>query len=260
MLALTRARPPLVEPPSQTSSWFAALESEFTSRRSKRSGRVPSAGLPWRTRKASTAISTLSVEAAGSRACAFQAAPAPSRRSWTKTARARKGNARGHGSCVRVGRPRSWREAGPAARPCAAGRNRADDRRRAAAAAVDSGHRQSDVAPRSATVKSNRCRRTAFSARRRSSMLTRIRRGPGPTLPAEGDLVWTRDDERGRGGRRRASEEEGQRREEAPMRRRRVIVKGSERVRAGIAAPSSPSRIGTCAKLSSTSSSSVGRE
>jgi hypothetical protein len=83
--ALTRADPPLVDPPSQTSSAFAALSSDGTSiLRSSRSTVEPGGGFPRSARRTSIAIATLSVEAAGNSARAFHMARLPVRTSPTK--------------------------------------------------------------------------------------------------------------------------------------------------------------------------------
>ena len=68
--------PALVEPASQTRSWFAASSSEGTIIfRSSASTDDPGGGSPeWRARTAA-AMPSFSVEAAGKRARAFQAAP-----------------------------------------------------------------------------------------------------------------------------------------------------------------------------------------
>ena len=84
IVAFTRSDPAEVEPASQTSRSFADALSECTSIfRSRPATRSPSPGLPARDRMTVTAIASLSVDAAGKRARAFQAAPRPVRRSWT---------------------------------------------------------------------------------------------------------------------------------------------------------------------------------
>ena len=87
MVSFTRAEPADVEPASQTSSSFAdALSERISISLRSRSSRVPCAGLPSSARRTVTAIASFSVEAAGKRARAFQAAPRPVRRSWRYTA------------------------------------------------------------------------------------------------------------------------------------------------------------------------------
>jgi hypothetical protein len=82
MSALTRWLPPLVDPPNSTSREFAATLSESTiALRSRVSAYEPRAGLPRSDLSVSTAIPSLSVDPAGKRARAFQAAPAPVERS-----------------------------------------------------------------------------------------------------------------------------------------------------------------------------------
>lgn len=74
----TRAEPPLVEPPTRTSRVFAARLSECTSAARRRSSSgAPCGGGPPSDRNASTAIASLSVDAAGNLARAFHAAPSP---------------------------------------------------------------------------------------------------------------------------------------------------------------------------------------
>jgi hypothetical protein len=81
----TRAEPPKIEPPIAARSSFAERSSEYTSMRQRRLASLElGAGIPFRLRMSSTAIASFSVEAPGKRARAFQAAPAPVRRSWTK--------------------------------------------------------------------------------------------------------------------------------------------------------------------------------
>ena len=85
--ASTRRPPALVEPPSQTSSWLAAASSETSSIfRSTLFTYEPGTGTPSCRSSTAIAIASLSVEAAGKRARAFQAAPAPVARFWTYTA------------------------------------------------------------------------------------------------------------------------------------------------------------------------------
>ena len=84
MSVLTWAEPALVEPASQTSSAFAAASSDtvIISRRSPptyESG----GGIPECRASTAVAIASFSVEAAGKRAFAFQAAPRPLVRLWT---------------------------------------------------------------------------------------------------------------------------------------------------------------------------------
>src|SRR5262245_11331811 len=86
IIALTFAEPPLVEPPKKTSSSLAARLSESISilRRSP-SRWEPFEGGAGTERSVSTAMASFRVEAAGKRARAFQAAPRPVTRFWTKT-------------------------------------------------------------------------------------------------------------------------------------------------------------------------------
>ena len=84
MSEFTRWLPPLVEPPKSTSSEFAATLSEDTiARLSRLSAYEPGEGFAGSERSASTAMASFSVEPAGTRARAFQAAPAPVVRSRT---------------------------------------------------------------------------------------------------------------------------------------------------------------------------------
>ena len=84
IVSLTRSEPAEVEPASQTSSSFAAALSETISIcRAGRRRAIRRRGLPSSERSTVTAIASFSVEAAGKRAPAFQAAPRPVRRSWT---------------------------------------------------------------------------------------------------------------------------------------------------------------------------------
>ena len=84
MSALTRYAPELVEPSSQTRSAFAEASSEgmIISRRSP-STYEPGGGMPECSARTVAAIASFSVEAAGKRAFAFQAAPDPPVRLWT---------------------------------------------------------------------------------------------------------------------------------------------------------------------------------
>ena len=84
IVSLTRSEPADVEPASHTSSALAASLSELTSiLPSSRETCVNDSGLCPSVRRTVTAIASFSVEAAGKRAPAFQAAPRPVRRSCT---------------------------------------------------------------------------------------------------------------------------------------------------------------------------------
>ena len=84
IVSSTRSEPADVEPASQTSSAFAASLSEWTSIfASSRATCVYDSGLCPSSRSTVTAIASFSVDPAGKRAFAFQAAPRPVRRSWT---------------------------------------------------------------------------------------------------------------------------------------------------------------------------------
>lgn len=86
-MLFTRAEPPLVEPAIATSIAFAARLSEYSIiERMSESSVEPRAGGPRVERSASTAIASFSVDPAGKRARAFQAAPSPVRRLWTYAA------------------------------------------------------------------------------------------------------------------------------------------------------------------------------
>ena len=84
IVSFTRSEPAEVEPASHTSSALAASLSELTIiLPSSRATCVYDSGLRSSERRTVTAIASFSVEAAGKRAPAFQAAPRPVRRSWT---------------------------------------------------------------------------------------------------------------------------------------------------------------------------------
>ena len=87
MSELTRWPPALVEPASQTRSAFAAASSDGTiiSRRSEPTYEFGD-GMPRCSVSTVAAIASFTVDAAGKRAFAFQAAPPPSTRFWTYAA------------------------------------------------------------------------------------------------------------------------------------------------------------------------------
>ena len=143
---------------------------------------MPGAGIPRRPRRSSTAIASFSVEAAGNRARAFQAAPAPVRRSWTKTPQT-PGNAarqRANGSSERRVHVAAQGRNRPGVRGCLPGQaeDRADpsrDRRPRPSIAVT---RIVTSRCGSETATTNRRRVTSFVAASRPSTRTRIRSGP----------------------------------------------------------------------------------
>ena len=84
MRSLTWYAPEPVDPPSQTSSEFAALSSDGTIISwSSESSCEPGAGIPRYSERTVAAIASFTVDAAGKRAFAFHAAPQPPVRLWT---------------------------------------------------------------------------------------------------------------------------------------------------------------------------------
>lgn len=210
MLALTRADPPLVEPPSQTSSWFAAVESEFTST----GGANGRAGCPapvYRGERARPRPRSPPERGSCGKPCLRVpgGADAVAKILDEDRASARKGTREGTDRACESGVLVAGERRGPRRGRARQAVHRADDRRRAAAAAVDSGHRQSDVAPRQRNSEIEPVSAHGFLGPQTfidADENSPRSRSDAADQAAEGDLVRTRDDERGRGGRRRRRE------------------------------------------------------
>ena len=150
-IVFTRAEPPVVEPRRTSRSSLAegrrSSRASAEERRELRAGRRHAGS----SRISSTAIASFSVEAAGKRARAFQAAPAPVRRSWTKRPQI-PGKRRPSERTILASAASSWpRRAGigpSTARLHAGGRTPADERRHVPPAPVDRADPDRDVALR----------------------------------------------------------------------------------------------------------------